>query len=137
MKMTMLDEYVEARIHDVFLDLAEDISSGKVTVDDPNIAAGIPMALFQVNCAIVKAWQAFLDEMPGAAIIEQLDESDSGVLIDFYCPACGEYNQVQWQWYDVLAPGGNEDTEVTCPNCGKRWRIEIAFMEIDDDIQSP
>ena len=63
--MVTLDEYVEARIHAIFSDLARDVASGTVQVDDPDVAAGIPMALFKADCAMVKAWRAHLDEMPG------------------------------------------------------------------------
>ena len=65
--MVTLDEYVEARIHIIFADLAKDVANGTVQVDDPDIAAGIPMALFKADCAMVKAWRAYLDEMPGQA----------------------------------------------------------------------
>ena len=65
--MVTLDEYVEARIHAIFSDLARDVANGTVQVDDPDIAAGIPMALSKADCAMTKAWRAHLDEMPGQA----------------------------------------------------------------------
>lgn len=63
-----LDKYVEIRIRAIFTDLAKDVSSGTVQVDDIDIVAGIPMALFQAENAMVRAWQAYLDEMPGQEI---------------------------------------------------------------------
>ena len=71
--MVTLDEYVEARIHIIFADLAKDVANGTVQVDDPDIAAGIPMALFKADCAMVKAWRTHLDEMPGQAQAQEVE----------------------------------------------------------------
>jgi len=60
--MTTLGEYIEARIHAIFSDLAEDVANGTVQVDDPDIAAGIPMALFQADAALTRAWRAYLGQ---------------------------------------------------------------------------
>ena len=40
--MPTLDEYIEARIHAIFTNVAEQVANGDVQVDDPDIAAGIP-----------------------------------------------------------------------------------------------
>ena len=63
--MPTLDEYVEARIHDIFTDVAEQVANGEIQVDDSDIAAGIPMTLFQADAALTCAWRAYLNEMPG------------------------------------------------------------------------
>lgn len=83
-------------------------------------------------------WNHFIErwavggQNPGHGVTgSRLRKIKKDTLIDFYCPACGKGSKVSWQWHDLLSPGGNEDTDVTCPNCGKRWRIEIAFMEIE------
>ena len=71
--MVTLDEYVEARIHIIFADLAKDVANGTVQVDDPDVAAGIPMALFKADCAMVKAWRAHLEQTPGQAQAQEVE----------------------------------------------------------------
>ena len=63
--MPTLDEYVEARIREIFTcDLAEAVGSGRVEVDNPDVAAAIPLGLIRAEGAMIQAWRAYLDEMP-------------------------------------------------------------------------
>lgn len=50
-------------------------------------------------------------------------------LIDFYCPACGEYSRVHWS---ILSPG---DSTVTCLECGTRFVVQVGLEEIPESEQ--
>ena len=63
--MTTLDKYVEARIRGIFSDLVEGVGNGRVEVDDPGIAAAILLGLVYAQGAMIRAWRAYLDEVPG------------------------------------------------------------------------
>lgn len=50
------------------------------------------------------------------------------VLIDFYCPACGETGKVPWHAETLYA---GDHGEVTCPNCETRYQVRIGLWEWD------
>ena len=65
--MLTLNEYVETRIRAIFTDLARAIGDGRIEVDDPDIAAAIPLGLMRAEDAMIQAWRAYLDEIPEVA----------------------------------------------------------------------
>jgi hypothetical protein len=53
-----LGEYVTQRIGQIFTDLAEDLSQEDLP---PDMAAGVPMALFKAELYLKGAWLAYIE----------------------------------------------------------------------------
>ena len=57
-------EYVEKRIAEIFLEVAEMVNSGEIEVDQEN-AGGAPFLIFRAQTAMLGAWQRFVEEEEG------------------------------------------------------------------------